>query len=224
MRVPQVEAPGEFSVRGGIVDVFAHSDERPYRIVYDGDNVETVKPFDPATQQSFRAEREATLGLVKRSQFFLAPGEGHSIVDYLGEADGVMFREESELDERARRYLGTIPGVGLEPLAALLKKTAKKHGAVRTHTLPVNESPNRLNLRTLSTQRFSGDLKNILGELQRVASEVRRRGGAPDPRAGRRRRRTRAGDDLRLGLRHLPRRGHLCPRGRRQAPPARRSR
>ncbi len=173
VRVPQVEAPGEFSVRGGIVDVFAHSDERPYRIVYDGDNVETVKPFDPATQQSFRAEREATLGLVKRSQFFLAPGEGHSIVDYLGEADGVMFREESELDERARRYLGTIPGVGLEPLAALLKKTAK-HGAVRTHTLPVNESPNRLNLRTLSTQRFSGDLKNILGELQRVASEVRR--------------------------------------------------
>ncbi|MEK7465907.1 MAG: transcription-repair coupling factor [Planctomycetota bacterium] len=173
VRVPQVEAPGEFSVRGGIVDVFAHSDERPWRIVYDGDNVETVKPFDPATQQSFRAEREATLGLVKRSQFFLTPGTGHSIVDYLADTDCVLFREESELDERARRYLGTIPGVGLEPLAALLKKTAKR-GVVRTHTLPVNESPHRLNIRTLSTQRFSGDLKNILGELNRVAEEVRR--------------------------------------------------
>jgi transcription-repair coupling factor (superfamily II helicase) len=172
-RVPQVEAPGEFSVRGGIVDVFAHSDERPWRIVYDGDLVETVKPFDPSSQQSFKAEKEATLGLVKRSQFFLAPGEGHSIVDYLGEADCVLFREEAELDERARRYLSTIPGVGLEPLAVLLKKTAKR-GAVRTHTLPVNESPHRLNIRTLSTQRFSGDLKNILGELDRVASEVRR--------------------------------------------------
>ncbi|MCC6737520.1 MAG: transcription-repair coupling factor [Planctomycetia bacterium] len=173
VRVPQVEAPGEFSVRGGIVDVFAHSDERPWRIVYDGDIVETVKPFDPATQQSFRAEKEATLGLVKRSQFFLAPGEGHSIVDYLTEQDGVLFREESELDERARKYLGTIPAVGLQPWAKLLEKTAKR-GTVRTHTLPVNSSPHRLNIRTLSTQRFSGDLKNILGELQRVAEEVRR--------------------------------------------------
>src|SRR6185503_17398419 len=106
-------------------------------------------------------------------QFFLPPGEGHSIVDYFADTDCVLFREESELDERARRYLSTFAGAGLEPLAALYKKSAKR-GVVRTHTLPVNTSPHRVNIRTLSTQRFSGDLKNILGELQRVAEEVRR--------------------------------------------------
>ena len=172
-RVPQVEGPGEFSIRGGIVDVFAHSDERPFRIVYDGDDVETVRPFDPASQQSFRAEREVALGLVKRSDFFLPPGAGHSILDYLAETDCLLFREETEMDEKARRYLGTFRGTGLEPLAQMWKK-AEKFGRVRTHTLPVNESAHRLNIRTISTQRFSGDLKNILAELQRVAEEARR--------------------------------------------------
>ncbi|NUN50094.1 MAG: transcription-repair coupling factor [Candidatus Brocadiae bacterium] len=173
VRVPQVEGAGEFSIRGGIVDVFAHSDARPWRIVYDGDVVETVKPFDPATQQSFRAEREAALGLVKRSQFVLAPGTGKTLLDYLAPGDAILFREEAELDERARRFLRTAPGDPGDPWVSL-QRAAAKFGRVRTHTLPVNESAHRLNLRTLSTLRFSGDLKNILAELQRVAGEARR--------------------------------------------------
>jgi transcription-repair coupling factor (superfamily II helicase) len=50
----------------------------------------------------------------------------------------------------------------------------EKRGRARLHALPVAESAHRLNLRTLSTQRFSGDLKSILGELDRVSGETRR--------------------------------------------------
>ncbi len=47
-----VSEPGEFSVRGGIVDVFSFSHEKPYRITFFGNEVESIKTFDIETQLS----------------------------------------------------------------------------------------------------------------------------------------------------------------------------
>ncbi|ROI07699.1 transcription-repair coupling factor [Chryseobacterium sp. H3056] len=47
-----VSEPGEFSVRGGIVDVFSYSNEEPYRITFFGNEVESIKTFDIETQLS----------------------------------------------------------------------------------------------------------------------------------------------------------------------------
>jgi transcription-repair coupling factor (superfamily II helicase) len=47
-----VSEPGEFSVRGGIVDVFSYSNERPYRLTFFGNEVENIKTFDIETQLS----------------------------------------------------------------------------------------------------------------------------------------------------------------------------
>lgn len=47
-----VSEPGEFSVRGGIVDVFSYSNEKPYRITFFGNEVESIKEFDIETQLS----------------------------------------------------------------------------------------------------------------------------------------------------------------------------
>lgn len=47
-----VSEPGEFSVRGGIVDVFSFANERPYRITFFGNEVESIKTFDIETQLS----------------------------------------------------------------------------------------------------------------------------------------------------------------------------
>ncbi len=49
---PVVEEPGTFSVRGGIVDVFPPNLPRPVRIEFFGDEVESLRSFDPATQRS----------------------------------------------------------------------------------------------------------------------------------------------------------------------------
>lgn len=51
-RVDFVSEPGEFSVRGGIVDVFSFSHNEPYRIEFFGDEVESIRAFDVATQLS----------------------------------------------------------------------------------------------------------------------------------------------------------------------------
>ncbi len=56
-----VEMPGEYAVRGGILDVYSPEDERPVRIEFFGDEVESIRKFDPATQRSSNPVDEALL-------------------------------------------------------------------------------------------------------------------------------------------------------------------
>lgn len=51
-RVDFVIEPGQFSIRGGILDVFSFANDHPYRIEFFGDEVETIRSFNPVTQLS----------------------------------------------------------------------------------------------------------------------------------------------------------------------------
>ncbi|MFC2109025.1 transcription-repair coupling factor [Bacteroidota bacterium] len=51
-RVDFVSEPGEFAVRGGIIDVYSFSNEEPYRIEFFGDDVDSIRTFDIETQLS----------------------------------------------------------------------------------------------------------------------------------------------------------------------------
>ncbi|GAC1353596.1 MAG: transcription-repair coupling factor [Herpetosiphon sp.] len=61
-RTPIVEAVGEWSLRGGIVDIWPPTDEYPVRIEFFGDEVESLRRFDPLTQRSEKRERSAEIG------------------------------------------------------------------------------------------------------------------------------------------------------------------
>ena len=56
-----VAEPGQFAIRGGIVDVFSFSNEHPYRIEFFGDEVESIRTFDPVTQLSLQAMNRISL-------------------------------------------------------------------------------------------------------------------------------------------------------------------
>ncbi len=56
-----VEMPGEYALRGGILDVYSPEDARPVRIEFFGDEVESIRKFDPATQRSSNSTDEALL-------------------------------------------------------------------------------------------------------------------------------------------------------------------
>jgi transcription-repair coupling factor (superfamily II helicase) len=78
-RTEQVDTQGQFARRGGIVDVFPTSRTTPVRIEFFGDEVESVRAFDPATQRSFET-------LVDGVAFSLAPlsaGDDAGLLDYL---------------------------------------------------------------------------------------------------------------------------------------------
>ncbi|MEO0507731.1 MAG: transcription-repair coupling factor [Bacteroidota bacterium] len=60
-RVDFVTEPGEFSVRGGIVDVFSFSHDVPYRIEFFGDEVDSIRTFDVETQLSTDKVKRITI-------------------------------------------------------------------------------------------------------------------------------------------------------------------
>ena len=60
-RTEMVELPGQFAMRGGIVDVFSAEAPRPVRIELLGDTVESVREFDPRTQRSIAPVNRTTL-------------------------------------------------------------------------------------------------------------------------------------------------------------------
>lgn len=63
---------GQFSIRGGIVDVFSFSNDMPYRLELDGEMIESIRTFDPNTQLS-----------VKRvDRFFIIPNVQKGIDDH----------------------------------------------------------------------------------------------------------------------------------------------
>src|SRR5208282_4006740 len=60
-QVDVVEMPGEFAHRGGLLDVYPPELERPVRIELFGDEVESIRKFDPSTQRSAATTEEVTL-------------------------------------------------------------------------------------------------------------------------------------------------------------------
>lgn len=111
-----VEARGQFSVRGGIVDVYPPAAENPYRIEFFGEDIDSIREFDPIMQTSVQrldaikieAAREQTAGT-----------KGHPCVaDYIADEAIVFFDEPERIRERAEGYLWDIN----ETVAALLEK------------------------------------------------------------------------------------------------------
>ena len=60
-RTDFVTEPGEFSVRGGILDVFSFSNDQPYRLEFFGDEVETIRTFDVETQLSIEQQKKISI-------------------------------------------------------------------------------------------------------------------------------------------------------------------
>src|SRR6267154_2677455 len=88
-----VEMPGQFTVRGGIVDVFPAEAERPVRLELFGDAVESLREFDPNTQRSVRPIERVTLPPLLEQ-----PANGARFSDGNSGGDGVPVRTHSLFD------------------------------------------------------------------------------------------------------------------------------
>ena len=80
-RVEFVEEPGELAVRGGLVDVFPFVGEYPLRIELFGDEVDSIREFDPATQRS--VSRLETARLLPRLDVEHGRADTESVFAYL---------------------------------------------------------------------------------------------------------------------------------------------
>ncbi|OYU81402.1 MAG: transcription-repair coupling factor [Flavobacterium sp. BFFFF1] len=88
-RVDFISEPGEFSVRGGIIDVFSFSNDNPYRIEFFGNEVESIRSFDVETQLSIERQKKITIIPNMENKFFRENRE--SFLDYISPKSVLFF-------------------------------------------------------------------------------------------------------------------------------------
>ena len=93
-KVDFVSEPGEFSVRGGIIDVFSFSNNEPYRIEFFDDEVESIRTFDVETQLS--TQKITGIGIMPNIENKLLTEKRESFLKYIS-AKTVVFVKNSEL-------------------------------------------------------------------------------------------------------------------------------
>ncbi len=106
----QVNDPGDMAMRGGIVDFFPLDRSEPVRVEFSGNEIESIRTFDPITQQS-REKREhlvvtpaGEFGLLKQATDHTAP-----LVDLLPRNTLLVLDEPEKLAEAAENYARQIP-------------------------------------------------------------------------------------------------------------------
>src|SRR5690606_31872213 len=93
-RVDFITEPGEFSVRGGIIDVFSFSNDNPYRLEFFGNEVDSIRTFDVETQLSVEKQKKITIIPNVENKFFRDKRE--SFLDYISK-ETVLFFQDAEL-------------------------------------------------------------------------------------------------------------------------------
>ena len=99
----QVEAPGQFSIRGGIVDIFDLTEENPYRIELWGEEVESIRSFDLGSQRS--VEKLTQIDIYPATELILTgeqKREGLSRIEKEAKAFAGKLREGFHTEEAAR--------------------------------------------------------------------------------------------------------------------------
>ena len=106
-QVDVVEMPGEFAHRGGLLDVYPPESDRPVRIELFGDEVESIRTFDPGTQRSATATEEAVLLSLTET-----PVDEDTLAAINARLSGHRLEGDEEMIEKAVRSTGmsVFPG------------------------------------------------------------------------------------------------------------------
>jgi transcription-repair coupling factor (superfamily II helicase) len=164
-RADTVVEVGQCSVRGGIVDVFGPADRRPVRVEFLGDEIESLRLFDPTSQRSTDALEEVTV-------LPLGGGEASAtLLAYLPPAAPIVLDQPELLDappddapasQPLAELLADRPRLELPLLAAAGPADGRGGLATADPTVDVD---------THSVARFDGQFRQLAAELTRWTAD-----------------------------------------------------
>lgn len=96
-----VVEPGQFAIRGGIVDVFSFANDYPYRIEFFGDEVDSIRSFNPIDQLSI--EKVRNIVLLPNFQDHESNNERETILEYLKRQTTIWIEEVDLLEDRINK-------------------------------------------------------------------------------------------------------------------------
>jgi len=105
-RVYEVELPGQFSVRGGMVDVFSQAADEPFRIEFFGDTVESIRTFSITDQLSERKLEHCKVLALERKDILALQGarKAQSLLSFAGQDSIIVFNETGDIEKSAEEF------------------------------------------------------------------------------------------------------------------------
>ena len=160
-----VELPGEFAMRGGILDIFAPAWSEPARIELFGDEVESIRQFDPTTQRSSETREALEIAVLESRQTSAA-----HFAEFLTDDAWILLHEPAQLTHAAQYYLERIDSgervfTISEVFAVLNRFAVATSAAVAESTEPAT-----CRLPVESVEHFSGEVGRVRIELDRAAA------------------------------------------------------
>ena len=160
----QVEVPGQFSIRGGIMDVFSLTEDNPWRIELWGDEVDSIRSFDAESQRSIENLEEITI--YPATEMVLDKEtirQGIKAIEKEAQKSQKKFRDEMKTEEGARvRQIAAELKDQLEEMEHIAgaesfvryfyKKTESLLEYLPENTLVVIDEPNRLTEHAKTTE------------------------------------------------------------------------
>ncbi len=189
-----VELPSEFSIRGGILDIFAADWDGPVRIEFFGDDIESIRRFEISSQRSLES-----LDTIDVTIAGPAASDRAQLADHLPPQSWILLLEPMELEQHGRQYLerlgqpaagadagdgsnfarskpGTVPGadnIETVPTFHAVSDVLKRLFAfpsVTASAVATASFETTCRLKIESVERFSGDINRVRDELDQAAA------------------------------------------------------
>ena len=93
---------GQFSIRGGIVDIFSYGNDLPYRLEFFGDDLESIRSFDPTTQLS--VDNIKSISIIPNVQTKLLDEKRQSFLDFLPVNSKIWFKDFQQCKDTLDAY------------------------------------------------------------------------------------------------------------------------
>jgi len=184
-----VELPGEFSHRGGILDIYAHDWLRPVRIELFDDEIESLRSFDLGTQRSQETldeidvtvllasgGREPTDGPAssvaqrhREANTSRSPVGGH-LTDFLPLESWLLIVDPEKLSDEGKNYLQKVEQPAAFHSVAGVLAECSRFAVATTAELAAGTAGVHCHLPFESVERFSGDIGRIRDELDAIAA------------------------------------------------------
>ncbi len=163
-RFPQVARPGDFSVRGGIFDIYPREGSHPYRVDFFGNEIDTIRSVSTKDQRSGDEVPMLVLTLLPKRDYFIRgfTGEELLLFDGLPEDLVLVLPNPGQLDERSRTLIGQWAPKQERSIGDEFWARSGKFTHLALDPLSPEKGRNAVLLPAGSTEAFIGSLENTV--------------------------------------------------------------
>jgi len=176
-RVTGIEYPGEFAVRGGIVDVYPPDSEDPVRIEFFGDEVESIRRFDAESQRTITSLDAIDIVIVAPADVTepdASRAASESLLDFLPDDTWIALTELSDIVSEGRQYLERLDDRrGLFSVDSVMARCTERP-TVEIAPIAADGFDTPCHLQVESIERFTGPRTEVLSELAEVVGRDER--------------------------------------------------